>query len=79
MTGTHGIGVRTPHAAAVAEATVGFAYGKHTAIGTMSVMLPMGLFWHRGRIGTVTMKLDGAIPNEHCSIAPIVTKLANFL
>lgn len=82
MTGTHGIGVSTPQAAAVAEATVGFAMdwhmpkGRMFAIGTISMILPMGLFWHSGRIGTVTMKLDGAIPNEHRSIAPIVTKLA---
>lgn len=34
MTGTHGIGVRTPIAAVVAEATVGLANEVHTPAGT---------------------------------------------
>jgi len=48
MTGTQGIGVSTPIAAAVAEATVGFARDVHTpngrilTIGTLSIMFAAG-------------------------------------
>ena len=48
MTGTHGMGVRTPSAAAVADATVGFAMEEHMAkggmflIGMLSMMVAAG-------------------------------------
>jgi hypothetical protein len=48
VTGTHGMGVRTPSAAAVAEATTGLAMERHKPNGTMftigllSIMLPTG-------------------------------------
>ena len=50
MTGTHGIGVSTPRAAAVAAATVGFASDWHIpnggmfTIGMLSMMVAAGLF-----------------------------------
>ena len=79
MTGMQGIGVSTPMAAAVAEATVGLAIDWHMpkgmmlTIGLLSRMFPMGLFCTMGRIGSSTMKDDGAIPKLHCSIAPAQT------
>ena len=80
ITGMQGIGVSTPQAAAVAEATVGLANDEHMPkgsmfdIGAMSMMLAMSMFPHLGRRGTVTISDDGAIPKLHCSIAPIHTK-----
>lgn len=50
VTGTHGIGVRTPRAAAVAEATTGLVGLWHIpkgimfTIGTWSMMLAAGMF-----------------------------------
>lgn len=81
ITGTHGIGVSTPIAAAVAEATVGFDIDWHMpkgimlVIGAISMMFAISMFPHFGRSGTVTISDDGAIPKLHCSIAPIHTKL----
>jgi hypothetical protein len=71
-----GIGVSTPIAAAVAEATVGLAIDWHIpkgmmlTIGTLSIMLAISILPHLGRRGTMTFSVDGAIPNEHWSIAP---------
>lgn len=82
ITGIQGIGVKTPAAAAVAEATVGLAMLWHMpngmifAIGLLSIMLPAGLFCTFGRIGSITIKLEGAIPKEHWSKAPAVTNFA---
>jgi hypothetical protein len=48
VTGTHGIGVNTPSAAAVADATTGFAIDRHSPNGMMltngllSMMFPTG-------------------------------------
>ena len=80
VTGTHGMGVNVPMAAAVALATVGLASDWHMPngimfdIGTMSVMFAISIFPHLGRNGTFTVSGDGAIPKLHCSIAPIHTK-----
>ena len=80
--GIQGIGVKTTAAAAVAEATVGLAMLWHMpkgmifAIGLLSIMLPAGLFCTFGRIGSTTIKLEGAIPKEHWSKAPAVTNFA---
>ena len=79
MTGMQGMGVSTPKAAAVAEATVGLAIDWHIpkgmmlTMGLLSMILAMGLFCTKGRMGSITMKDDGAIPNVHCSIAPAQT------
>ena len=81
-TGTQGIGVRTPIAAAVAEATVGLAIDWHIpngimlTMGLLSIILAIGLFCTIGRIGSATIKVDGAIPKLHCSIAPVHTNFA---
>jgi hypothetical protein len=39
-------------------------------IGIMSMMLAISMLPHFGRIGTVTVSVDGAVPKVHCSIAP---------
>ena len=79
IAGTHGIGVSTPQAAAVAEATDGLDRVLHIpkgmifTMGLLSIMLPTGLFCTIGRSGSTTMKGDGAIPKLHLSIAPAQT------
>jgi len=76
ITGTQGIGVRTPIAAEVAEATVGFAIDWHMpngmmfTIGAKSMMLAINILPHLGRNGTMTLSVEGAIPKLHWSIAP---------
>lgn len=80
MTGTQGIGVSVPMAAAVAEATVGLANdwhmpkGRMFVIGAISMIFAISILPHLGRRGTVTISDDGAIPKLHCSVAPIQTK-----
>lgn len=74
-----GIGVSTPEAAAVAEATVGLASDMHMpngmmfTIGMWSLMLAPGGPSTFTRLTGSTTRLDGAIPNEHMRIAPWVT------
>ena len=78
VTGTQGIGVNTPRAAAVAEATDGLAIDVHIPnvgmffIGTKSVTFAAGLVAITCFSG-VTTSADGASPNEHISAAPAVT------
>lgn len=78
ITGIQGIGVRTPIAAAVADATVGFAIERQTpkgfmlTIGAKSIMFAIGIFWHIGLMPT-TVKGTGAAPIVHRSKAPFVT------
>lgn len=79
VTGMHGMGVRTPMAAAVAAATIGFEGDWHIpnggmfSMGLLSMMLAAGgpppstLF-----IGSTT-SADGATPNVHCKLAPVTT------
>lgn len=84
MAGMQGIGVSTPIAAEVAEATVGLLNdwhmpkGRMLTIGAKSMMVAFGLFWIIGRNGTVTIKVEGVIPKVHFSIAPIQTYFAIF-
>ena len=74
-TGTHGIGVNTPRAAAVAAATMGFANDWHMpngailAPGATSVMVATGRPSTIGR-GATTDRVEGARPNVHMIIAP---------
>jgi hypothetical protein len=78
VTGMQGMGVRTPRAAAVADATVGLAMDMHApkvgmfVMGTKSMMLAAGapqLVRFTGR----TMRDEGATPKEHIMTAPAVT------
>lgn len=70
------MGVSTPIAADVAEATVGFDSDWHMpkgimlVMGMMSIIVAIGILPHIGRIGTTTISVDGAMPNVHWSIAP---------
>jgi hypothetical protein len=76
ITGTQGIGVNTPIAAAVAEATVGFAKDIHIpkgrifTIGLLSIMLAAGIAEVNTRFTGRTTNELGAIPKLHLSIAP---------
>jgi hypothetical protein len=79
VTGTHGIGVSTPSAAAVADATAGLAKDWHApngmmfTIGMWSMMLASGTELVITRfVGNTTREL-GAMPNVHCICAPIQT------
>jgi hypothetical protein len=80
VAGTHGIGVSTPRAAAVADATSGLASDEHIpkvgmfTIGAKSVMVATGIeaaitMWGSG------LKVAGATPKLHISSAPSVTML----
>lgn len=81
ITGTQGIGVNTPSAAAVAAATVGFASDWHIpkgsmlTIGLLSMMLASGTFVITWLTGNTTSEL-GATPKLHCNVAPMHTWIA---
>jgi hypothetical protein len=78
VTGTHGIGVSTPSAADVAAATIGLASELHTpngrtfAMGAESMMLATGVA-PMTRLTGSTIKLLGATPKLHLSVAPMQT------
>ena len=78
ITGTHGIGVNAPNAAAVADATVGFANDEHMPNGMMftsgllSMMFASGVAVCVRLTGNTTSEL-GAAPKLHCNVAPIQT------
>lgn len=79
MTGVHGIGVNTPIAAAVAEATVGFAIEEHMPngiiffIGTLSIIVAMGIDETTLLFGK-TFSVDGAAPKLQHNVAPAQTQ-----
>lgn len=79
VTGMHGPGVRTPSAAAVNDAVVGFERLMHTPngmmfiIGLLSMMFAIGLFTAIVRLAGSTEMLEGAAPNEHMSMSPRTT------
>ena len=81
VAGTQGIGVKTPRAAAVADATVGFATDMHIpnvgilVMGIMSMMFAAGVP-HIVRFAGNTTREDGATPKEHIITAPAVTSWA---
>jgi hypothetical protein len=78
-TGTHGIGVSTPRAAAVADATDGLANELHIpnggmlAPGTTSVTVAAGLPSINTPVVGITFNVDGAKPKLHANIAVAVT------
>lgn len=73
IAGIHGIGVNTPSAAAVAEATVGLAIELHIpkgrifAIGTLSMILAAGILLLITLLFGSTIRQDGAAPKLHWS------------
>ena len=76
IAGTQGIGVKTPKAAAVAAATVGFARDIHIpkvgifTSGTKSALLATGCPPTTTRLTGRTDKGTGAAPKEHLQRAP---------
>jgi hypothetical protein len=78
IAGTHGIGVRTPKAAAVAAATIGLAGFEHSpnglilAIGMKSIIEATGSPQAStgGPFG-MTVSGDGATPKLHLQSAPL--------
>ena len=78
VTGTQGMGVSTPSAAAVADATVGLAMELHMpngmmlTIGLLSMMLAAGLV-AIVRLAGKTISVPGARPKLHCRLAPLHT------
>jgi hypothetical protein len=80
VTGTQGIGVSTPKAAAVAAATVGLAGELHMPngvmfiIGLLSIILAIGIEVRTAFMGS-TFKVPGAAPKLHWIIAPPQTRI----
>jgi hypothetical protein len=75
----HGIGVRTPIAAAVAAATIGFAGDMHMPNGMIFTMGMLSMMFASGTssvmtilVGSTTSEL-GAIPMVHIMVAPMQT------
>lgn len=78
--GMHGMGVSTPKAAAVADATMGLAMllqtpnGGMLSIGTWSMMLAAGMLTSTLLTGS-TCKVEGAAPKVQLSMAlPVTSK-----
>ena len=76
VTGTHGMGVNTPRAAAVADATTGLAIDRHIpngvmlSIGLLSMMLPTGGPCPKTRLIGSTFSGAGVRPMLHRSTLP---------
>ena len=77
--GTQGCGVRTPSAAAVADATAGFARLLHIpklwmlTMPLPSVKVPTGFPFISTVKAFVALNVDGIVPKEHFRVAPVVT------
>lgn len=77
--GTQGMGVSTPMAAAVAEATCGLLGLEHIpkvgmlAIGANAWMLAAGVSHVTGVPVGKTLRTAGAMPNVHPIVAPVLT------
>jgi hypothetical protein len=72
VAGMHGMGVKTPRAAAVAEATVGLARDVHIANGKILTMGLLSMIFAAGgavlvnvRFSGSTIKALGAVPKLH--------------
>lgn len=80
VAGTQGIGVKTPSAAAVAAATIGFAGQLHMpngmtlTMGALSIIVAAGAPDITHDVGS-TFKDEGATPKLHCSMVPVVTRM----
>ena len=78
VTGMQGIGVKTPRAAAVADATIGLAMDMQTPKGGMLVIGIQSMMVAAGAVALVlftgsTTSDEGATPKEHIIMAPAVT------
>jgi len=80
VTGTHGIGVSTPSAAAVAAATCGLAGQLHMpngitlTMGALSMIVAAGAPDMTHAVGS-TFSDEGATPKLHCNVVPVVTRM----
>jgi hypothetical protein len=80
-----GIGVKTPMAAAVAEATVGLARlvhmpnGMMLTMGLLSMMLAAGMLPVSILLIGRTTRVLGARPKLHCRVAPEQTCIGIFV
>jgi hypothetical protein len=79
--GTHGMGVSTPEADAVADATEGFARDEHMpnvgmfTMGMKSLMVAAGMFAHMMPVDGSTVSVPGAVPKGHIRLAPDTTRI----
>ncbi len=79
-TGTQGMGVNTPSAAAVAAATGGLALLVHLpkvarlTMGLFSIIFAAGVPQRTRLVGN-TVSGHGAMPNEHMQREPVVTSM----
>jgi len=79
VTGTQGMGVSTPSAADVAEATEGLVMDMHMpkgmmfTMGMLSMMFAAGMLEHMVLLVGMTVRVPGAAPKEHISVAPETT------
>lgn len=79
ITGTQGIGVKTPKAAAVAEATSGFAMELHIPKGGMFTIGMLSMMFEAGVPPTMTLFFGstlfalGATPKVQAIMAPMTT------
>lgn len=78
VAGMQGIGVKTPRAAAVAAATIGFAGQLHMPNGMMLTMGLLSMMFAAGvpvmtRLAGNTMSALGATPKLHWRLAPMAT------
>jgi hypothetical protein len=77
VTGTQGMGVRTPSAAAVADATTGLAIDRHNPkgmmfnIGLLSMMFPTGGPCPSTRLTGRTLRGAGVIPILQRNMLPV--------
>jgi len=82
VTGTQGMGVNTPSAAAVAAATVGLEGEEHMpnggmlTMGALSMIVAAGVPPASTAFCGNTTRLLGATPKLHCIAAPMQTRLA---
>lgn len=81
VTGVQGMGVSTPSAAAVADATAGFARLMHMPNGGMFTNGLLSMIVAAGMFVAVTLAVGktfsalGAAPKLHCIIAPVTTSV----
>jgi hypothetical protein len=78
ITGTHGIGVNAPNAAAVAAATAELANDEHMPNGMMFTSGLLSMMFASGvtvctRFTGNTASVLGAAPKLHCIVAPMQT------
>jgi hypothetical protein len=77
--GMQGIGVKTPKAAAVAAATIGFEgdeqvpKGRMFSMGTLAVILAPGPLTESSRVMGSTISFPGAAPKAHFTIPSAFT------